>query len=64
MSMVKWRIKISLPLDWKDKLEQVSKAEGYRSIQDYIEELIRQDLKKRGMLPTPPKTPVLEVEEP
>ncbi len=51
MSLVRWRIKISLPVEWKSLLDKIARTEGYRSIQDYIEELIRRDLRKRNMLP-------------
>lgn len=36
----------------KEKIEKIVEGEGYNSVADYLRDLIRQDLRRRGLLPS------------
>ena len=44
-----WIFQIMLPPAWKIAVKQVAKADG-DSIKAYIRNLVKEDLKKRGLL--------------
>ena len=47
-----WRLKptLTLPPEWKDLIHEIMKIEGFNNYASYITDLIRKDLKRRGMI--------------
>ncbi|MFA4647863.1 ribbon-helix-helix protein, CopG family [Pyrococcus kukulkanii] len=38
----------------RERIEKIVEEEGYNSVADYLRDLIRQDLRRRGLLPAWP----------